>query len=104
MEIAEKKLSGKVFWVPHEAGGRVHLPAGLKYSTIARWPNQTDEDWKREGWSIVLDFDESPAKQGSPSIAKVSFLSESGPKEWLKPGCTFELYEGPHKVADVEIG
>ena len=96
-----KTASVKVFWVLQEKGGR-ELPRGLQYSTVSRWPGQTDEEWEREAWSIVLKFERSPWEQGNPSTGKARFLACDAP-DWLEPGRKFELYEGSRKVADVEI-
>jgi hypothetical protein len=100
MAQAKMKVSARVFWISPEQGGRSGLPMGLQYSTISKWPNQPDGG---SAWSVVLEFDRSPAEQGSPSLAKARFLVEEAPQNWLQSGRKFELYEGPHKVADVEI-
>ena len=49
------------------------------------------------GRSIVLEFDEPPATQGNPSMARARFLAEKAPVDRLKPGHAFELYEGKGK-------
>src|SRR5215475_12472548 len=92
----------KVHWVPPEEGGRTSLPTGKKYSTIARFPEDTGT-WLQEAWSIVLEFGESPSAQGNPSMAKARFLAGKAPVDRLQPGRAFELYEGKKKVAMVEI-
>ena len=98
-----KTVSVNVFWVPAAQGGRSDLPKGLQYSTVSKWPDQPDDDWLRAAWSIVLEFDRSPAEQGSPSSARARFLVDEAPQDWLQPGRKFELYEGRRKVADVQI-
>jgi hypothetical protein len=97
-----KSVFTKVHWVPPEEGGRTSLPIGKKYSTIARFPEDTGT-WLQEAWSIVLEFDEPPSAQGNPSMAKARFLAGKAPVDRLKPGRAFELYEGKKKVAMVEI-
>jgi hypothetical protein len=97
-----KSVVAKVHWVSPEEGGRISLPTGKKYSTIARFPEDTGT-WLQEAWSIVLEFDEPPAAQGNPSMAKARFLAGQAPIDRLKPGRAFELYEGKKKVAMVEI-
>jgi hypothetical protein len=97
-----KSVFAKVHWVPSEEGGRTSLPTGKKYSTMARFPEDTGT-WLQEAWSIVLEFDEPPSTQGNPSIAKAQFLAGKAPVGRLKPGRAFELYEGKKKVAMVEI-
>jgi hypothetical protein len=37
------------------------------------------------------------------SAAQVRFLVDRAPQKWLERGARFELYEGPQKVADVEV-
>jgi hypothetical protein len=83
-------------------GGRTFLPTGKQYSTISRFIEDADA-WLQEAWSIVLAFDEPPAVQGNPSIARARFLGEQAPVDRLKPGHACELYEGKKKVAMVKI-
>jgi hypothetical protein len=97
-----KSVLAKVHWVLPEEGGRTSLPTGKKYSTIARFPEDTGT-WLQEAWSIVLEFDEPPSAQGNHSMAKARFLAGKAPVDRLKPGRAFELYEGKKKVAMVEI-
>ena len=92
----------KVHWIPSEEGGRTSLPHGKQYATISRFPEDADA-WLQEAWSIVLEFDEPPAAQGNPSMARARFLVEKAPVDRLQPGRAFELYEGKKKVARVEI-
>jgi hypothetical protein len=92
----------KVQWVAPEEDGRTFLPTGKRYATIARFPEDTGT-WLQEAWSIVLEFDQPPAAQGNPSMAKAWFLAGQAPVDRLKPGRAFELYEGKKKVATVEI-
>lgn len=98
----KKSVRAKVHWIPPDKGGRTALPAGQHYTTVSRF-QEDDERWRQEAWSIVLEFDEPPAKQGNPSMARARFLVEAAPIERLKPGCAFELYEGKKCVATVEI-
>ena len=97
-----KSVLAKVHWIPSEEGGRTSLPTGKKYATISRFPEDVGT-WLQEAWSIVLEFDEPPATQGNPSMARARFLVEKAPVDRLKPGRAFELYEGKKKVATVEI-
>ena len=102
MAVKGKSVVAKVHWVPQEEGGRTSLPAGKRYETISRFQEDTGT-WLQEAWSIVLEFDEPPATQGNPSMARARFLAEKAPVDRLKPGRAFELYEGAKKVAMVEI-
>lgn len=92
----------KVHWIPPEEGGRASLPTGKRYATISRF-HEDAGTWWQEAWSIVLEFDEPPADQGNPSMARARFLVEKAPVDRLKPGRVFELYEGKRKVATVEV-
>jgi len=97
-----KSVLAKVHWVAPEEGGRTSLPTGKKYATTSRFTEDTGA-WWQEAWSIVLEFDEPPAAQGTPSMARARFLAEKAPVDRLQPGRAFELYEGKKKVALVEI-
>jgi hypothetical protein len=97
-----KYVSVKVDWIPVEEGGRSSLPAGLKYSTVSRFKEDGD-NWQKQAWSVVLEFERSPLEQGNPSYGKARFLVEDAPEDRLSPGRTFELFEGAKKVAYVEI-
>jgi len=92
----------EVYWIPPEEGGRESLPTGNQYSTISKFEEDVDT-WLQEAWSVVLDFEKSPSEQGNPSFARARFLTSTAPAERLKPGRTFELYEGKKKVAIVKI-
>lgn len=92
----KKTVDVLVNWIGKE--GR--LPMGLRYSTVSKFK---EDNWDKEAWSIVLDFDETPAKQGNPSKGKARFLSDDAPHERLKEGDIFELYEGKEKIAIVKI-
>lgn len=97
-----KSVHALVHWVPPEQGGLTSLPSGKQYATVSRFAEDADT-WFQEAWSIVLEFDEAPLGQGNPSLARARFLVEKAPVDRLKPGRTFELYEGRKKVAVVEI-
>ncbi|HBC71754.1 MAG TPA: hypothetical protein DCZ38_03125 [Coxiellaceae bacterium] len=85
-----------VNWV----GKQGRLPMGLKYSTVSKFK---EDDWDKAAWSVVLDFDEAPAKQRNPSKAKARFLADNAPHDRLKSGEFFDLYEGKEKIAVVKI-
>ena len=97
-----ESVLAKVHWIPPEKGGRMALPTGKQYATVSRFQEDA-ESWLQKAWSMVLEFDEPPAKQGSPSMARARFLVASAPVDRLKPGCEFKLYEGAKCVATVEI-
>lgn len=94
--------SALVHWASARARGRKDLPATLRYVGIGRFPEDTDT-WP-DAWSVELRFAHPPAEQqGNVCEAMVRFLFETAPQERLHPGGRFGLYEGPHKVADVEV-
>lgn len=92
----EKKIKVKVLWQGNKAQ---NLPAGLQYITVAKF----DEDWEKDAWSIVLEFEKSPSAQGNPSLGYAKFLMPNAPKEKLSPGAEFELYEGKSLVAKIQV-
>jgi hypothetical protein len=67
----------------------------------------TDPAWfatPAEGWSLVCRFHASPREQGSPSVARVAFLTEDAPHHRLIPGAQLKLFErSTRDVATVEI-
>jgi hypothetical protein len=65
VSVMGKSVIAKVHWVPPEEGGRTSLPTGKKYSTIARFPEDTGT-WLQEAWSIVLECDEPPCGAREP--------------------------------------
>jgi hypothetical protein len=81
---------------------RDRLPVTLQYVTMARFFEDA-AGWPVNAWSVVCRFDEPPAVQGSPSLARVRFLADAAPHERLKPGVLFSLYEGRTDVATVEL-
>ena len=57
-----------------------------------------------DGWSLMCRFDVPPAEQGNPSVARVGFLLDEAPHDYLQPGARLRLFErGTSQVADVEI-
>ncbi len=81
---------------------RDKLPESLQYISVAKF-DEDNESWNKEAWSVVLEFLESPCRQGNPSIGKAKFLAQDAPHERLISGKCFELYEGDCKVARIEI-
>ncbi len=98
----------KIRWLKPGEGGRVAPPRGPRYSTVAKFEAQTEEEWRRDAWSLVLNLEGTPDETLSQT-AWVRFLAgeEKAPVEWLRPCSTFALFEGPKKVAEgtvLEIG
>ena len=86
-------------WLRADEGGRLQPPPGPRYSTVARFEGQTEEQWKEEAWSLVVEFNGRPDESGQ-QVAAVRFLSEKGPTKWLRSSSRFDLYEGEKKVAE----
>lgn len=93
----------KVCWTPPEEGGRVFVPQVGRYSAVTQFPE--DGPNQEVAWSIVIDLDlpSPPAAGRGASFAHARFLFDTAPHERLKPGRTFDLFEGPRKVASVEV-
>ena len=88
--------------LPAHARGKKELPATLRYVGISRFPE--DIAWPDGAWSVELRFAEPPAEQeGDVCESQVRFLFDTAPQERLQPGAQFSLYEGPHRVAEVEV-
>lgn len=92
----------KVYWVSSQAGGRDKLFSGSRYSTVALFPEDV-EKWPDEAWSVVIEFEAPPSEQGNPSNGVVSFLADEAPIDRLRSGQVFELFEGSHMTAIVEV-
>jgi hypothetical protein len=91
--------TAEIRWLSPDEGGLLRPPTGPRYSTVARFEGQTDEEWRKEAWSLVLDFQGTPDESGRHIVA-MRFLSEEGPAQRLSPSRTFALFEGAKKVAE----
>lgn len=91
--------TAEIRWLPVNEGGRLQPPVGPRYSTVARFEEQTEEQWKKEAWSLVVELQGRPDESGR-QVAAIRFLSENGPAKWLQPSSKFSLYEGEIKVAE----
>ncbi len=95
--------SATVHWLSPELRGRRDLPATLRYVGISRFPEDGDE-WPDGAWSVELRFEQPPPEQGTEaSQARVGFLVDEAPQQRLHRGTRFGLYEGPQKVADIDV-
>jgi hypothetical protein len=97
----------RIRWLRPQEGGRIVPPSGPKYSTVARFESQTNENWRENAWSLVLSLEGTPDETWSQT-ACIRFLAEkAAPIAWLEPHTNFELFEGSRKVAEgtvLEIG
>jgi hypothetical protein len=91
--------TAQIRWLRAEEGGRLHPPPGPQYSTVARFEDQTQEQWEKEAWSLVVELQGSPDESGH-QVAAIRFLSENGPMKCLQRSSKFSLYEGERKVAE----
>ncbi|MBL7798025.1 MAG: hypothetical protein JNJ90_16150 [Saprospiraceae bacterium] len=97
------KVFVKIHWVAPEEGGRSMPPQGISYISVSRLKGQTLEDWKKNAWSIQLDFVDDDNQEAYIRYAFASFVSDKAPHAQLRPGITFDLYEGPRLVATAEV-
>jgi hypothetical protein len=97
-----------VRWFSEEEGGRHQPPPGPTYAATAVFVFGGDAglipDWpaKGEHFSVLLDFDETNLE--GESLAKVEFMSWSLVADYLRPGSTFLILEGPKPVAEARVG
>jgi hypothetical protein len=96
--IEQRGIRASIHWLSEAEGGRKYLPTSLRYSSVARFPQQ--RDWPANAWSVVTEFSEPPSQN---ALAHVRFLVEDAPQDWLTPGATFELLEGSKVVATVQV-
>ncbi len=97
------KVFVKIHWIAPAEGGRSLPPQGISYISVSRLNGQTLEDWKKNAWSIQLDFVDDDDQEAGIQYAFARFVSDKAPHERLKPGITFDLYEGPRPVAHAEV-
>jgi len=93
-------VRARVDWTCEKRAAR--LPQGTSYSTVARFAEDGGQWPPQEAWSIVLTFAPGAA-HGATFAATASFLVADAPWERLKPGCSFDLYEGLKKTATVTV-
>jgi hypothetical protein len=92
-----KVVSAKLRWLRPEEGGRQEPPPGPSYSTVTRFDQQHDS-WRKEAWSMVVEWVEKPDASMSHSV-NVRFLVSAAPEKLLTTGSRFELLEGERVVA-----
>jgi hypothetical protein len=94
----------RIRWLRPDEGGRAAPPPGRQYSTVARFESQTEEEWLKDAWSLVLNLEGSPDESWTQT-ALVRFLADQAraPRQWLQPHSRFALLEGRRKVAEGTI-
>lgn len=92
----------KIEWLTFEEGGRKKIPPKGKYFSVARFPEDTN--WQNNAWSVVFELESPMHKYGkSITLGTVVFLVDNAPQERMLNHSSFEIYEGPKKVADVYL-
>ncbi len=91
----------KIRWLQPSEGGRPSPPPGPRSSTVARFDTQSEEDWRKDAWSLVVYLDERP-NEIYTQVARVHFLSNEAkaPLDWLSTGRRFDLFEGSKKMGE----
>ena len=104
MTHSQTTRAARVFWTSAEVRGRSSPPATLRYVGLSRF-SADGPGWPDGAWSVELYFDVPPPEQQDAGVseARVRFLMEDAPTERLSVGQRFSLYEGPFRVADVEV-
>jgi len=95
------RVLAQVRWLKPEEGGRTAPPHGQQYSTVAKFDLQTEDEWRKDAWSLILNPMGVPDEAWTQT-AWVRFLADEtkAPTNWLHPGNRFALFEGIKKVAD----
>lgn len=96
--------TARIRWLSGQERGRKQLPPTLRYVALSRFPEDGDA-WPDGAWSVEVRFDQPPPEQGSGEVSEgtVRFLFDTAPRERLHAGARFSLYEGPQKVAEVDV-
>ncbi len=90
-----------VSWVSSTDGGRQSHPPHGRYYCVAKFPCDLNIGGT---WSVVFDFEPYEVKHSQMmSYGRCRFLVENAPHHWLIEFSNFDIYEGPHKVATVQI-
>lgn len=96
-----------VRWLSESEGGRDMPPVGPSYAATAVFILGGDAElipgWpaKGEHFSVLLDFGDNGA--ASADETKVEFMSWSLVADYLHPGATFLVMEGPRPVAQAQV-
>jgi hypothetical protein len=95
----QKAHRASIRWSPEQQ--RLGLPQFTRTADPAWHVNDTPK--RDEGWTLLCDFERSPALQGNPSTAQVRYLMPNAPHP-LGPGVRLRLFErATSQFADVEI-
>jgi hypothetical protein len=94
----------RVHWEPPSIRGRHQLPPTRRYVVLSRFP-EDGPNWSDGQWSVEIFFTIPPPEQvdSRMSEGKARFLVDGAPHDRLASGRWFSIYEGPQKVAEVEV-
>jgi hypothetical protein len=99
------RMRAQVDWTPEDQGGRRRPPSGVgrpAYAAVVRFTDVNGPWPPPEAWSLVVEKDEA-LSQPTRWIADIHFLVEEAPHDALRPGRSFELYEGSRCVARGQV-
>jgi hypothetical protein len=89
------EMTARIVWRSAAQGGRQTPPSGPRYISPVRFEGIPDT---QDSWSLVVE-----PVGGSPNstewFATVRFLVAEAPRELLREGARFELFEGKRCVA-----
>lgn len=92
----------KVKWFSPAEGGRKTAPPVGRYFSVARFSD--DDVWQNSAWSVILELSPHEDVDGCKiSDGSLDFMMDNAPEEKFEEHDSFEIYEGPHKVAVVYI-
>jgi hypothetical protein len=78
-------------------------PETTRYVAVAKFASQTESEWVKDAWSVVIDFSSLPSQKEAESAATVSFLVPAAPEHFMTENSVFEVFEGAKKVADIVL-
>jgi len=96
-----RTVLAQIIWIPEEQGGRKEPPQGSIYYALARFDDIKDQ-WPLVAWTLVVKSPIPPTKSLSV-VTEVGLLMPNAPAELLRPGSSFELFEGNKLVATGEV-
>lgn len=91
-----KVVAVDVYWISDSSRYR-----SKTLSSVARFSNQTREDWQKSAWSVVINFPEVPPLTERVSRGEAKFLSLDAPHDWLSK-FDFKLLDREREIADVK--
>lgn len=94
-ELLKTYYLADIHWLTEAEGGRIIPPYGApKYAPIIGLPKDVEGTW-----SIIFEVPESPEN----NEIMFCFLADKGPRDAIVVGESYDLFEGPHKVASIKV-